>query len=169
MEWVSVKNQSLGMQEYHLLDAGSKRAILKYNTHQQVARIQCDGNYGIFFIERTGSFVNRTLFKNEYGQEIGRLSFDIRHSHTGPIELNGKKFQYSFQNNPFAELVIFNKDVTKPLISSRLKNADDQTSVVFTSVNNEEYACLLLGLCWYVLNPALAKQSVQPVFANAGS
>ena len=157
------------MQEYHLLDGKGKRAVLKYNTHQQVARIQCDGNYGIFFIEKAGSFINRTLFKNEYGQEIGKLTFDKRHSHTGPIELDGMKYHYSFQNNPFAELSIFNKDIDKPLISSRLKNADDQTSVVFTSVSNEEYACLLLGLCWYILNPALAKQSAQPAMANARS
>jgi hypothetical protein len=167
MEWVSVKNLSLGMQEYHLMDGDQTIATLKYNTHQQVARLHGGDSYGIFFIERTGSFINRTVFKNEYGQEIGKLSFDKRHSHTGPIELNGKKFHYSFQNNPFAELLIYNKDISKPLVSSRLKNEDDQTSVVFTSVSNEEYACLLMGLCWYLDNPVLDKQSAKPVFANA--
>ena len=138
------------MQEYHLLDNDSTRATLKYNTHQQVARIRSEDNYGIFFIERTGGFINKTIFKNEYGQEIGKLSFDKRHSHAGPIELDGKKFHYSFQNNPFAELLIYQKDNSHPLISSRLKNADDQSSVVFTSVSNEEYACLLLSMCWCI-------------------
>jgi hypothetical protein len=167
MEWISVKNLSLGMQEYHLVNGDERIAVLKYNTHQQAARIHCGDNYGIFFIERTGSFINRTIFKNEYGQEIGRLSFDIGNSHSGPIELDGKKFHYSYQNNPFVELFVYDRHNTNLLISTRLKNAIDQTSVVFTSVTNEEYACLLLGLCWFLSNPVLERQLLNPVFAKA--
>ena len=167
MEWVLAKNHSLAMLEYHLMDKGIKRATLKYNTHQHVARIQCEGHYGVFFIERTGGFINKTVFRNEYGQEIGKLSFDKRHSHTGPIELNGKKYHYSFQNNPFAELLIYDRSVSNPLVSSGLKSGDDQAPVVFASVSNEEYSCLLLGLCWYILSSVQENQISQPALLHS--
>ena len=162
MEWVLAKNHSQAMLEYHLMDRGNKRGTLKYNTHQQVARIQCEGHYGVFFIERHGTFINKTLFKNEYGQEIGKLSFDKRHSHTGPIELNGKKYHYSFQNNPFAELLIYDQSISSPLVSSGLHSGSDQGPVVFASVSNEEYCCFLLGLCWYLLSSVADNHVARP-------
>jgi hypothetical protein len=157
MEWVSVKNLSLSVVEYHLMDAGNRKATLKYNTQQQVARMNSEDHYAVFFVERTGAFINKTIFKNEYGQEIGKLSFDKRYSHNGPIELEGRKFHYAFQNNPFPELLIYDKNENSVLISSGLKYGTEQSDVVFPSVSNEEYSCLLLGLCWYLMMPLTEK------------
>jgi hypothetical protein len=161
MEWVSVKNLSLGVAEFHLVDEARRLAILKYNSHQQALRVQGEGHYGVFFFERTGGLLNRTIIKNEYGQEIGKLSFDKRHHHDGVIELESKKYIYSFEADPFIELAIYNKDDHHPLVSTNVKSGNKSTSELLDAFTNEEYTSLLVGLCWFQMFPSLKKNMAE--------
>lgn len=149
MEWIAINNQSPGVTEYHLMDANSSIAILKYNVHQQVVRLQSDGSHAVFFLEKAGTFSNRTIIKNEYGLVIGKLSVDRWASHPESIELEGKKFYYSFQNDPFAELILYKGRTVAPVTRSGIKSGTDNTRIVFNKSNHEEYTPVLLGLCWY--------------------
>ena len=155
MEWILAKNQMPAMQEYHLMDDGFCKSILKYNTHQNVARVSCKGRYGVFFIERSGSLLGKIVFKNEYGQEVGKLSFDKWYSNGGSIILEGEKYHFSFQNDSPVEIIIYKNDIRNPLIKCELMVSADHSSQAFNGNADEEYACLLLGLCWYSFFPVV--------------
>lgn len=161
MEWVSVKNLSLGVVEFHLVDQDHRMATLKYNTHQQALRVHGDGHYGVFFFERNGGILNKTVIKNEYGQEIGKLSFDKRHHRDGVIELENKKFIYSFETNPLVELTIYNKDIHQPLVTTGLRYANGPATAATDPTSNEEYASLLVALCWFQMLPGLKKNMAE--------
>jgi len=161
MEWVSVKNLSLGVVEFHLVDKNHRLATLKYNTHQQALRVQGEGHYGVFFFERSGGIINRTIIKNEYGQEIGKLSFDKRHHKDGALELEGKKYTYSFETDPSVELTIYNKHIHQPLITTGVRYANNSATLLQDPTTNEEYTSLLVGLCWFQMLPGLKKNMAE--------
>jgi len=165
MEWIAMRNQSLVMMEYRLMDANSCKAILKYNIQQHAVRLHTDNSHAVFFLEKAGTFQNKTIIKNEYGLPIGKLSVDRWATHPESIELEGKKYYYSFQNNPFAELILYKNGMVAPAARCGLKAGTSITPIVFNKNNQEEYLPILLGLCWYTFHISESKNSTQPVFA----
>jgi hypothetical protein len=163
MEWIAVRNLSPGMKEYHLMDADQQKAILKYNTHQQAARLHTESNHAVFFVEKTGAFSNRTIFKNEYGLPIGKLSVDRWSTHPENIELEGKKFYYSFQNDPFAELILYKGRTVAPVVRCGIQTGKGNTPIVFTKNNHEEFVPVLLGMCWYSF---LVAEAAEPLLVH---
>jgi hypothetical protein len=149
MKWVFVNQSSAYIKKYQLTEGESTRLILKYNLEQQSVRISSEDNHRLFFINKTGLWHNKTVLKNEYGVEIGRLSFDKMH-YTGVIEIEGKKYHYTFENNSQKQLVIFEHTVTTPLVVCDLSSAPSFTSLSPDKYSSEEYTCFLLGLCWYL-------------------
>jgi hypothetical protein len=151
MKWILISQPSATVHVFNLMDGDTVEEVLRYNPSQQSARISCQGRQRLFFIEQPGFRNNHFVFKNEYGFDTGRLSFDNTHSHGGIIEIEGKKIQYTLLNNPAPELVIYEQDSTEPIVTCSLKQAEDGQAEL--SFNNKEtireYACLLLGLCWY--------------------
>ena len=163
MEWIDITNQSPGVMEYHLMDGNSSKAILKYNIHQHVVRLQTENNHAVYFIEKAGTFSNRTIIKNEYGLPIGKLSVDRWATHPENIELEGNKFYYSFQNDPFAELILYKNRMVAPAARCGIKAGTGGTPIVFNKSNHEEYIPFLLGLCWYSF---FIFQPLQPVLVH---
>jgi hypothetical protein len=165
MEWVAIRNQSPAMMEYHLIDDNSSKTILKYNTHQHVVRLHTDSNHAVFFLEKAGTFLNKTIIKNEYGLPIGKLSVDRWAIHPESIELEGKKYYYSFQNNPFAELLIYKNKMIAPAARCGIKAGADSTPIVFNKDNHEEYIPVLLGLCWFSFY--ISEPKAEPVLVHS--
>lgn len=147
MKWVHVNQPSAYIKKYQLTEGDDTKLVLKYNLEQQTVRISSDETHRLFFIDKTGLWHNKTILKNEYGVEIGRLSFDKVHG-TGIIEMEGKKYYYTFQTN--AQLVVFEHSVSLPIAVCDLSSAPSFTSLAANKYSNEESACFLLGICWYL-------------------
>lgn len=155
MKWVMVKHASPSVQKYHLLEGVSKKAVLKYNLLQQSVRVSNDNTQRVFFLERTGFWNNKTIFKNEYGVEIGKMSFE-KGFHAGTIEVDGNKYHYVIQDHPSQELVIYD-DLSQPVLTCDLSAAGYKP--------DQDLGSLLLGLCWY-LYPAAGQQNPPRVYSS---
>ena len=147
MKWVYVNQPSVYIKKYQLTEGDDTKLVMKYNLDQQSVRISSEETHRLFFIDKTGLWHNKTILKNEYGVEIGRFSFDKAHG-TGLIEMEGKKYHYTFQSN--SQLVVFEHTPSLPLAVCDLSSAPSFTSLAANKYSNEESACFLLGICWYL-------------------
>ena len=157
MKWVYVNQPSAYIRKYQLTEGDEAKLVIKYNLDQQSVRISSEENHRLFFIDKTGLWHNKTILKNEYGVEIGRLSIDKVHG-TGIIEVEGKKYNYTLQNN--VQLVIFEQSVSMPLAVCDMTAAPSYSSLAANKYSNEEYACFLLGICWYLF-PLTASEHLE--------
>lgn len=155
MKWVYVNQPSVYIRKYNLTEGDKTKLVIKYNLEQQSVRISSEENHRLFFIDKTGLWHNRTILKNEYGVEIGRLAIDKVHG-TGIIEIEGKKYYYTLQNN--SQLVVFEHTVTMPLAVCDMTEAPSFASLLSNKYSNEEYACFLLGISWYLFPLTTAEQ-----------
>jgi hypothetical protein len=155
MKWVYVNQPSAYIRKYELTEGDDTKLVIKYNLEQQSVRLSSEEIHRLFFIDKTGLWHNKTILKNEYGVEIGRLSMEKVHG-TGIIEMEGKKYYYTLQNN--SQLVIFEHSVSMPLAVCDMTAAPAFSSLAATKYSNEEYACFLLGICWYLFPLTAAEQ-----------
>lgn len=139
MKWVMVKHASPSVQKYHLLEGVSKKVELKYNLLQQSVRVSNDDTQRVFFLERSGFWNNKTIFKNEYGLEIGKMSFE-KGFHAGAIEVDGRKYHYVIEDSASQQLVIYD-ELSLPVLTCDLSAAGYKP--------DQDLSSLLLGLCWY--------------------
>jgi hypothetical protein len=153
MKWSMISNPSDSLHVFHLMEGNNVKEKLLYNPLQQSARISCQGKQRLFFIEQSGLWNNHSVIKNEYGLDIGKFSFDKLNSKAGNIEIENRKFDYSLENTPGAELAIYQKEFIKPIITCGLNAGQSQHKSAHNRESIHEYACLLLGLCWYLFQP----------------
>lgn len=147
MKWVYVNQPSAYIRKYELTEGDDTRLVIKYNFDQQSVRLSSEESHRLFFISKTGLWHNKTILKNEYGVEIGRLAIDKVHG-TGIIEMEGKKYNYTLQND--SQLVVFEHSPAMPLAVCDMTAAPAFSSMATAKYSNEEYACFLLGICWYL-------------------
>ncbi len=159
MKWVMANNKKALLQEYHLTEQESIKAIVKYNPAHRSARITIGDRHRLFFIESAGSLTGKYIFKNEYGLEVGTMSND-KWGKEGSIIIESKKFTYKINNNPLAELTIYDGNTQKPLVSCGLATGINGTSLSLSQqTNNADNNYLLLGLCWFLFLP-VAKENI---------
>jgi hypothetical protein len=78
----------------------------------------------------------------------------------GSINIESKKYIYKVQNNPLAELTIYDAFTNQPLASCALTTNVKGASLSLSSQNNgADSNYLLLGLCWFLFLP-VAKENV---------
>ena len=87
MKWVFVNQFSPSIKKYQLTEGDNIKLVLKYNPEQRSVRVSGEESHRLFFIDKTGLWHNKTILKNEYGVEIGRLSYD-KMQHIGAIEID---------------------------------------------------------------------------------
>lgn len=153
MKWVIVKHASPSVLKYHLMDGDAKKAELKYNLLQQSIRVSNDDTQRVFFLERSGFWNNKTIFKNEYGLEIGKMSFE-KGFHSGGIEIDGSKFHYLLEENPGQQLIICD-DHMNPVLTCDLSASGYK--------RDQDLSSLILGLYWFA-HPNSGTQEQQPVY-----
>lgn len=159
MKWVMTNNKKALLQEYQLLEQDSTKAIVKYNPVQRSARISVGDKHRLFFIESAGSLTGKYSFKNEYGLEVGMMAND-KLGGDGSVTIESKKFIYKIQNNPVAELTIYDGNTNKVLARCGLATGINGTSLSLSQQNNNAGSnYLLLGLCWFLFLP-VAKENI---------
>jgi hypothetical protein len=145
MKWVLTNQSSAAMRKYQLTEGDTVKLEVKYNPQQQSIRISSAETHRLFFVGKTGGLFNhKTVLKNEYGVEIGRIHVDKGHR-SGNMEVEGKKFQFTIQQN---QLEVYEHSISSPLAVCDLSMAPSASSLHPHQYSSEECACLLLGLCW---------------------
>lgn len=151
MNWEIISNQHSSLQEYRLMDKNDCKMILKYNPRHKSARITSGNNHRLFFLESTSAFGDKTIFKNEYGMEIGNLLYDKLRSKEGSVLMDNKKYHYQINGE---ELIIYKTDRLQPLIKISLQtNAAFSSNILSPVLSGADINCLVIGLCWYLALP----------------
>lgn len=159
MKWVMTNNKKALLQEYQLTEQGSVKVIVKYNPAHRSARITIGDKHRLFFIESAGSLTGKYIFKNEYGMAVGMMSND-KWGKEGAISIEAKKFIYKINNNPLAELTIYDGDTGKALVNCGLATGINGTALSLSQqTNTADSNYLLLGLCWFLFLP-VAKENI---------
>ena len=158
MKWISVNN-STSNQHYELWDAEIKLVSLSISNHTKISRIEYATDKRLFFIEKTGFLNSKTIIKNEYGIRLGELTGEDREANEGMIELEGKKYAYTFNKNSEIGLILYNEEKNYPLISCSLSTIYDEVPAILKkarTLHDTKYPSLLMALCWYLLNSSSA-------------
>jgi hypothetical protein len=167
MNWEVITNERSSLQEYRLIDNNDCKVVIKYNPRHQSARITSGNHYRLFFFESAGSLSGKTIFKNEYGMEIGNLVHDKFHPREGSLVIDTKKYQYQIHGNPSPEMVIYENGLQKRVVSCSIPTNKTTTQNIFSSSTQAiDNNCYLLGLCWYLFLPLVKENMLK--FASAG-
>lgn len=145
MNWQIINRKSFSLREFRLNDQGDCKVIIKYNPRHQSARISCGNQHRLFYFESAGSLGGKTIFKNEYGMEIGHLVHDKFHPKYGCLVIDTIKYQYSLDNRPGTEWVIYENSFPTVLTSYAI--ADNNFSAGILAVDSN---LCLLGYCYYL-------------------
>ena len=169
MKWVLVKHPYAAVQKFQLEERNSIKAVLKFNLAQQSTRISNNNSQQLFFLERSGLWNNRIFFKSGYGVELGKLTFE-KGLHSGTVELEYKKFHFSIKDNPVTELAIYELGHTEPLVVCPVESDGENLYDIVPEERDieQEYASLLLGLCWFLFPEAAPeeKEEYVPIISN---
>lgn len=166
MYWEVISNERSSLQEYRLIDGSNCKLVLKYNPRHQSARITSGPHHRLIFFESAGSLSGKTIFRNQYGMEIGYLLHDKFQSGEGSLVIDNKKYQYQLQNDPSPELIIYNTDINKPITSCRIPLNKSNNKHFASNTQTIDHNCYLLGLCWYLFLPLEKENTFK--FASAG-
>mgnify|MGYP001598085135 FL=1 len=150
MKWITTDNVNHTMERFDLLDGYSTEMVLRYNPIQHSGRLERHNNRLLFFIEQTGIWGNKFLFENEYGVEIGRISFDNLQNLDGNIHIDKKKISFKIPLNPLGDVFFIpNKYLLQNFHSSiEVDNYLPEPDKKVSAEQSEKYACFILGLFW---------------------
>jgi len=161
MKWEMNNNKKALLQEYHLTEQDSTKAVVKYNPAHRSARISIGDKHRLFFIESAGSLTGKYIFKNEYGLTVGMMSND-KWGKEGTVTIEAKKFIYKISNHSLPELTIYDSTTNRALVSCGLATGINGTSLSLAQqTNNADSNYLLLGLCWFLFLPVAKETPVE--------
>ncbi|MEO6730438.1 MAG: hypothetical protein ABIN01_04420 [Ferruginibacter sp.] len=160
MNWEVVSNTRSSLQEFRLIDNNVCKLVIKYNPLHQSARISSGTHHRLFYLESAGSLSGKTVFRNEYGTEIGTLLHDKFQPKEGSVVIDSKKYKYHLQNSPSPELIIYENDLQNPVATCSIP--PNNSNQKFFSISSEaiDNNCYLLGLSWYLSLPVI-KENIQ--------
>jgi len=150
MKWILVSSALTGIKEYHLVKDDQLLLVLKYSFDLQSIRIINEEERLVFFMEDSGGFASRIIFKNPYGVDIGKFSYNSR-THSGHVEVNSTTLQFTIVKGDAPKVIIHRRNVQQPLAVCHLPFFSPKPAAQY------EQACFLLSLCWY----AALKSSVK--------
>jgi len=147
MKWITLNDASAPVGVFNLIENNSVKEILRYHRVQQSVRVSCSNRQRVYFIEQAGFRNSYYVFKNEYGFESGRIHVD--NNPVGSFLDTGKiKIQYTFQQKPVPELVLYEADGLVPKVICNLQQSTLNKGTI--TAFGLEHACLLWGLYWYL-------------------
>lgn len=150
---------SFGMpqQQFVLFNGEQKLLSLIYNIPLQTARLESNNTKRVLMVYNEGRRLPKTVFKNEYGFDIGILEHTQENGY-GKIDLYGNKYFYQFSIKDFCTMHLYNAPGEQPLMTITF-----ETPIVefYSSLQQQELAnhllyCVLLSTCWYLQLPETA-------------
>ncbi len=153
MKWVSV-NTGAANENFELWQADKKLAEISFTKGTRIARFVSSISRRIFFFEKKGLFSPKAIIKNEYGIKMGKLELSKPQAQNGFLELDGKKYQYSFNENNSGELKVYTEGGNSTILTCNFPlPTQNQSTLKSTSFLDSKLPSLLLVLCWYAFQP----------------
>lgn len=139
MKWTLVSNASSDIKEYHLTKDERTLVVMKYSPEQQTVRITHEADRLVFFMEN-GGYANRVIFKNVYGVDLGKYSYNNR-SHNGRLEINDDVFDYNIENANQPRLIVHHHNNQELMAVCQIPDDILQPSSLY------EHAGIVLSMC----------------------
>jgi hypothetical protein len=159
MKWIQLTKSYSAVQAYNLVEGKFILETLRYHPVQQSARLNCNGEQRVFFIEPQGFRNSQFTIKNEYGFSEGRIHIDSTgaNQESGVLEYEQQKIQFTFSHNKaVSELVIYKQDGIKPMAVCGLQmDLDENEQPMFINKSLRGlYASLAWSLYWRLITAA---------------
>jgi hypothetical protein len=156
MKWIRLTKPVAAVQVYNLVQSKIIKETLRYHPQQQSARLNCNGQQRLFFIEPQGFRTTHFVIKNEYGfHEAGiHIGYTSLKEESGIIEYEQQKIQFTFFHDKLvSELVIYKQDGLKPIAVCELQlDMDEKEIPLFTNKSfHGLYASLIWSLYWWLI------------------
>lgn len=151
MKWVNVNSNST-KENFELREDEKVLADISFSNQTRFVRIVSDLGKRIFSFEKRGFLIPRKFIKNEYGIKMGMIEELKPGSGKGIVELDGKRYNYVFDENNSGELKIYDELMQQNLLTcsfNAINNGINKTK----SLLDTRFASLLLVLCWYSFQP----------------
>ena len=148
MKWITTENENHSIGRFDLLDGFSLEMVLRYNPVQHSGRLERNNNHLLFFIEQTGIWGNKFLFENEYGVEIGRISFDTLQNLDGTIHIDKRKISFKISQNSVADVFFIPNKYLKQNFHCSIEVENylpEEPDKKLSMERSEKYACFILG------------------------
>lgn len=151
MKWVNVNNSS-SKENFELWEDEKMLADISFSNQTRFARIVSKLGKRIFSFEKRGFLTQRKFIKNEYGIKMGMIEELKSGSGKGIVELDGKRYNYIFDENNSGELKLYDESMQQNLLTCSF-NAINLGINKTKSLLDSKFASLLLVLCWYTFQP----------------
>jgi len=157
LQW-ALTTKRFGYHIYELAKDNLQLLSLAFDPATQTARVDCNETKRAFRIEKQGFFKRRIVLKNEYGVNLGELSYEKPGANQGFIDMNGERFFFGLRDNNQQELVIYKSTSEEPILSCNL-SYDKQQGEQLKQPLTEVYSHLLMALGWFLFLP-VAKEKL---------
>jgi len=159
MKWVSVNNGT-SSENFELWEADKKLAVISFSNTTRIARIVSNLGKRLFFFEKRGLLTPKAVFKNEYGIKMGKLELEKPGAQNGHLEIEDKKYHYTFNENNSGELKVYDEAMSETLITCNFPTNSTGSSKT-KSFLDTKLPSLLLVLCWYSFQPKTNNQVME--------
>ena len=151
MKWVNTNNTS-SQETFELRDEEKVLAGISFSKQTRFARIVSDLGKRMFSFEKKGFLKPGKVIRNEYGIKLGKVEEIKGDAAKGYVELDGKKYCYTYDLDNSGELVLYDELMQKSLLKCSF-NAINLGINKTKSLLDSKFASLLLVLCWYSFQP----------------
>ena len=158
MKWETVTS-SIGQTVYTLWNNGRKLSTLVFNSSSNAARIEYADEKRVFLIRDEGFRKNKTVLRTEYGIRIGHTGSEKNENF---IVLNDERYFYSVDDKKEPAVTIYKESIDRPLAVCGLDIKDDLLAKAGSRkpLQQKTLYSLLIGLCWYLFNPAESEKTL---------
>lgn len=139
MKWTLVSNTYSDIREYHLVKDDRTLVVMKYSPEQQTVRISHEDDRLVFFMEY-GGYANRIVFKNVYGVDQGKYSYNNRNQN-GRLEINNDVYDYNIVEASQPKLIVHHHNKQEPMAVCQIPDAILQPASLY------EHAGIVLSMC----------------------
>jgi len=160
MKWV-VSSIQIGHETYELWSENEKLLTLEFHPTTHSARLITTERKRVFQFRKEGFRKNKTVLRNEYGIQMGRLEYEKKNSNTGVFEIDEEKFSFGIDHHPYTALKIYRQFNETPFASCTVTSGDKSKPIAKETLRNTEHI-LLLTFGWHILTSA--KQKTNPIF-----
>ena len=151
MKWVNVNSNST-KENFELREDEKVLADISFSNQTRFVRIVSDLGKRIFSFEKKRFVKSKGFIRNEYGIKMGMIEELKPGSGKGVVELDGKKYNYVFDENNSGVLKLYDESMQQNLLNcsfNAITNGISKTK----SLLDTRFASLLLILCWYSFQP----------------
>ena len=149
-------------QQFVLFDGDHKLLSLIYDTTLNTARLESDYAKRLFMVYNEGRRHHKTVFKNEYGFDIGTLEQASENTY-GKLEMYENDYYYRLSIQEFCIMTLHDHPNDDPLAMITMEVSDAEEFIHSTEQKFLLHLlnCVLLSVCWYLQLPETAKELFQ--------